>query len=159
MVEDSNVKIFQPCKMVGILTAAAQFCWTNVQKQREYIKLIFKGLFWYATPLPLAFFRSLFRSHIAREMLTYCHAPVHSCSRLIPCEERALTIREFPAQHRTHGDVKFFLEYRWQSADHRWHRFDRFTRRMHYISQSCRGKAEVICGQSIFFVLIHSKSP
>ncbi len=46
-------------------------------------------------PAPLGF-SSLFRSHIAREMLTYCHAPAHSCSRLIPCEDRALTIRGFP---------------------------------------------------------------
>ena len=35
-------------------------------------------------------------SHIAREMLTYCHAPAHSCSRAIPCEDRALAIRGFP---------------------------------------------------------------
>ena len=29
-------------------------------------------------------------------MLTYCHAPARSCSWLIPCEDRALTIRGFP---------------------------------------------------------------
>jgi hypothetical protein len=37
-----------------------------------------------------------FRCHIASEMLIYCHAPARSCSRLIPCEDRALTIRGFP---------------------------------------------------------------
>ena len=62
-------------------------------------------------PLSPYVFRSLFRSHIARETLTYCHAPVHSCSRLIPCEERALTIRGFSAQQGGNRDVKFFLEY------------------------------------------------
>jgi len=63
-------------------------------------------------PLSPYVFRSLFRSHIAREMLTYCHRPVRSCSRPIPCEERALTIRGFPALHRAERDVKFFLENR-----------------------------------------------
>ncbi len=36
------------------------------------------------------------RCHIASEMLTYCHAPARSYSRLISCEDRALTIRGFP---------------------------------------------------------------
>ena len=53
-------------------------------------------------------FLSLSRSHIAREMLTYCHASTHSCSRLIPCEDRALTIRGFPALHRAERGVKVF---------------------------------------------------
>ena len=51
------------------------------------------------------------RCHIAREMLTYCHAPAHPCSRMIPSEDRALTIGGFSAQHRAQRDVKFFIEY------------------------------------------------
>ena len=47
-------------------------------------------------------------SHIAREMLTYCHAPAQSCSRAIPCEDRALAIRGFPRPARAERDVKFF---------------------------------------------------
>ena len=78
------------------------------KRQQEYIKLIFRVLFWYTTPLPLTFFRSLFRSHIASEVLTYCHAPVHSCSWLIPSEERALTIRGFSALHRPTRRCKVF---------------------------------------------------
>ena len=166
MVEDSNVKIFQPCKMVGILTAAAQFCWTNVQKQWEYIKLIFKGLFWYATPLPLAFFRSLFRSHIAREMLTYCHAPVHSCSRLIPCEERALTIRGFSTGQRTHGDVKFFTNGKTVHCPQMTQIWQIYTEDVQHFSQSRWGAAEVIRGAkhilrfiSLQVTISHYKSP
>ena len=107
MAEDSDVKIFQSCRMIGILTTAAlfaeQMCKTTRIHQFDIqdVILIHHPLFPYV-------FRSLFRSHIAREMLTYCHAPVRSRSRLIPCEERALTIRGFFALHRSHRDVKVF---------------------------------------------------
>ena len=48
-------------------------------------------------------------SHIASEMLTYCHAPAHSCSRAIPCEDRALTIRGFPRPAPPPHRCKVFL--------------------------------------------------
>ena len=64
-------------------------------------------------------FRSLSRSHIAREMLTYCHAPAHSCSRLIPCEDRALTIRGFSALHRAQRDVKYFHSMEYSPSNNR----------------------------------------
>ena len=44
-------------------------------------------------------------------MLTYCHAPAHSCLRLLPCEDRALTIRGFPRPAACRGGCKGFLEY------------------------------------------------
>ena len=88
------------------------------------------------------------RSHIAREMLTYCHAPAHSCSRLIPCEDRALTIRGFFAQHGARRDVKYF-----HSMDPRkgtesrpqmtqiWRDYHRFSYKCalsaHYLALSC----------------------
>ena len=100
------------------------------------------------------------RCHIASEMLTYCHASDYSCSRLIPCEDRALTIRGFPALHHTQRDVKYFYKRRtlrvsesnqtclncraWaksrpQSGINRVQitddtGLDRFTQRMHHIS-------------------------
>ena len=43
-------------------------------------------------------------------VLTYCHAPAHSCSRLIPCEDRALTIRGFPRPAPCREGCKVFLE-------------------------------------------------
>ena len=61
------------------------------------------------------------RCHIAREMLTYCHALARSCSRLIPCEDRALTIRGFPALHRPTEGCKGFSGVRVKSTDYRWH--------------------------------------
>ena len=48
------------------------------------------------------------RRRFVLAVLTYCYAPAHSCSRAIPCEDRALTIRGFPAQHRAERDVKVF---------------------------------------------------
>ena len=48
-------------------------------------------------------------------MLTYCHAPAHSCSRAIPCEDRALTIRGFPRPAPCREGCKVFLEYRFCS--------------------------------------------
>ena len=47
--------------------------------------------------------------------LTYCHAPAHSCSRLIPCEDRALTIRGFPRPAPCREGCKVFWEYRFCS--------------------------------------------
>ena len=91
-------------------TIAALFAEGMCKRQQEYIKLIFRVLFRYTTPLPLRFFYSLSRSHIAHEMLTYCHAPAHSCSRLIPCEDRALTIRGFSSLHRPTQRCKVFLQ-------------------------------------------------
>lgn len=55
-------------------------------------------------------FRSLSRSHIASEMLTYCHSPAHSCSRLGPRMESALTIGGFSALHRALHRCKEFLQ-------------------------------------------------
>ena len=43
-------------------------------------------------------------------MLTYCHAPARSCSRAIPCEDRALTIRGFPRPTPCREGCKGFLE-------------------------------------------------
>lgn len=56
-------------------------------------------------PAPLGF-SSLFRSHIAPEMLTYCHVPAHSCSRLIPYEDRALPTRGPCTPPHPTGNVK-----------------------------------------------------
>ena len=42
-------------------------------------------------------------------MLSYCHAPAHSCSRLIPCEDRALTIRGFPRPAARREGCKVFF--------------------------------------------------
>ena len=158
MVEDSNVKKFQYCKMVGILTTAALFCWTNVQ-DCENTSSWYSGCCFDTPPLAPYVFRSLFRSHIAREMLTYCHAPVHSCSRLIPCEERALTIRGFSTGQRTHGDVKFFTNGKTVHCPQMTQIWQIYTEDVQHFSQSRWGAAEVIRGQSIFFVLFHSKSP
>ena len=158
MVEDSNVKRFQYCKMVGILTTAALFCWTNVQ-DCENTSSWYSGCYFDTPPLAPYVFRSLFRSHIAREMLTYCHAPVHSCSRLIPCEERALTIRGFSTGQRTHGDVKFFTNGKTVHCPQMTQIWQIYTEDVQHFSQSRWGAAEVIRGQSIFFVLFHSKSP
>ena len=51
------------------------------------------------------------RCHIASEMLTYCHASARSCSWLIPCEDRALTIRGFPCPAPGREGCKGFWEY------------------------------------------------
>ena len=119
MVEDSNVKKFQYCKMVGILTTAALFCWTNVQ-DCENTSSWYSGCYFDTPPLAPYVFRSLFRSHIAREMLTYCHAPAHSCSRAIPCEDRALAIRGFPRPAPCREECKGFYK-QWTLIAHRWH--------------------------------------
>ena len=45
-------------------------------------------------------------------VLTYCHAPAHSCSRAIPCEDRALAIRGFPRPAPCREGCKVFFEER-----------------------------------------------
>ena len=106
-------------------------------------------LFWYTTPLPLTFFRSLSSSHIAREMLTYCHAPAHSCSRLIPCEDRALTIGGFSSLHRAERDVKYFHK-RWTVyCPQMTQIYQIFMRRMHYILNLVGGSTGNMWARSI----------
>ena len=41
-------------------------------------------------------------------VLTFCHAPGYSCSRQIPCEDRALTIRGFPRPAARREGCKVF---------------------------------------------------
>ena len=93
--------------MIGTITISALFA-EQMCKTARIHQVDIQDVILTHYPLFPYVFSFTFRSHIAREMLTYCHAPVHSCSWLIPCEERALTIRGFSAGQRTHGDVKFF---------------------------------------------------
>ena len=55
------------------------------------------------------------RRRFVLAVLTYCYAPAHSCSRAIPCEDRALSIRGFPRPAPCREGCKGFLENRFCS--------------------------------------------
>ena len=158
--------------MVGILTTATLFCWTNVQDCKNTSS--WYSRYYFDTPphVPLCFFVHFPFSHRPWDAdILSC-----ACSFMFTADSMRGTnlddTRIFRPVMRKQRCKVFFrvqsTEYRvqmtddrWQMTEYRWQMtqiWQIYTEDVQHFSQSRWGAAEVIRGQSIFFVLFHSKS-